>query len=139
MRESFHLTVSVPCRRAGGERVISPVSLYLAGGLVVPRPPFMLGLANKTGSKVWERRIKLHKLIEGHINRLKEEYNFTNPTVAGVFELQGVISQLSQDCINKRDQLMVCVCVCVCLRVYLCACVGEREGGAVGEKVEQLG
>ena len=102
----------------------------------MPRPPFMLGLANKTGSKVWERRIKLHKLIEGHINRLKEEYNFTNPTVTGIFELQGVISQLSQDCINKRDQLMVRVCVSACILV--CMCRREREGGAVGEKVEQL-
>ena len=107
---------------------------------MVPRPPFMLGLANKTGSKVWERRIKLHKLIEGHINRLKEEYNFTNPTVAGVFELQGVISQLSQDCINKRDQLMVCVCVCVSACVFVCMCRRERrwsswrKGGAAWVK-----
>ena len=33
--KSFHLTVSVPCRKAGGVRVISPVSVYIAGGLVV--------------------------------------------------------------------------------------------------------
>ncbi|KAL8562420.1 hypothetical protein ACOMHN_066134 [Nucella lapillus] len=76
------------------------------GDTVAPRPPFMIGLANKSGGKVWERRIKLHKLIESHIDRLKEKYNFIHPSVAGVFELQDAISQLSRDCISQRDQLM---------------------------------
>ncbi|XP_076436338.1 uncharacterized protein LOC143275898 [Babylonia areolata] len=76
------------------------------GDTVVPRPPFMIGLANKSGCKVWERRIKLHKLIESHIDKLKEKYNFMQPSVSGVFELQDAISQLSKDCLSQRDQLM---------------------------------
>ena len=67
----------------------------------------MIGLASRGGSKVWERRMKLHKLIEDHIEQLKDRYNFINPSVAGVFELRDAISQLSRDCISQRDQLMV--------------------------------
>lgn len=85
------------------------------GGTFVPRPPFMIGLANKAGSKLWERRIKLHALIESHINKLKEKYTFTtmgqiagplNTTVAGVYELQDEIAQLSQECLAQRDRLL---------------------------------
>ncbi|KAK7095295.1 uncharacterized protein [Littorina saxatilis] len=70
----------------------------------VPRPPLMLGLASKSGGKTWERRIKLHKLIESHINNLRERYNFT--TIGGMYELQDAVSQLSHDCIAQRDELL---------------------------------
>lgn len=74
--------------------------ISLPGDVVVPRPPFLLGLASKGAQKIWERRMQLHRLVETHMEKLREKLQDCGSETSS---LQDAIMSLSHDVANARE------------------------------------